>query len=98
MGEWPVMGEQLNDTNRVTEDLAVRIRGIAREHRRDRLVLELACIEWELSHFDADSRASIEHRLAETFAAPAFSRMLEDSVRGHAGGSDWTRLFETLGL
>jgi hypothetical protein len=98
MGEWPVMGELIQDTAKVTADLAVRIRGIARQRRRDRLVLELACIEWELSHFDADSRATIEHRLAEAFEAPAFSRLLEDSVRGHAGGHDWVRLFKSLGL
>ena len=92
------MGELLNDTARVTADLAVRIRGIARGRRRDRLVLEMACIDWELSHFDADSRATIEHRLAEAFEAPAFSRLLEESVRGQVRGSDWVRLFESLGL
>lgn len=85
------------DTADVTATLAKRIRGVAREHRRERLMLEMACIDWELSHFDPDSRATIETRLAETFAAPAFARLLEDSVFGRASG-DWVPLFRALGL
>lgn len=85
------------DTADVTATLAKRIRGVASEHRRERLVLEMACIDWELSHLDPDSRAMIETRLAETFAAPAFARLLEDSVLCRAG-SDWVPLFEALGL
>jgi hypothetical protein len=85
------------DTADFTADLAKRIRKIARQRRRDRLVLEMACIDWELSHLDARSRAAIETLLAEMFAAPAFARLLEDSVLGR-GGNDWLPLFQTLGL
>jgi hypothetical protein len=85
------------DTADVTAAFAKRIRGVAREHRRERLVLEMACIDWELSHFDADSRATIETLLAEMFAAPAFGRLLEQSVLGRRG-TEWMPLFEALGL
>jgi hypothetical protein len=85
------------DTADLTAAFAKRIRGAAREHRRDRLVIEMACIDWELSHFDAHSRATIETLLAETFSAPAFARLLEQSVLGR-NGNEWKPLFEALGL
>ncbi len=82
----------------LSENLAERIRGVALEHRRARLLLELACIEWELSHLDPESRTAVERRLAEAFAVPGFARMLEESVRGRASGEEWVRLFTVLGL
>ena len=85
------------DTADVTAGFAKRIRGAAREHRRDRLVLEMACIDWELSHFDAATRAAVEGMLAEMFSAPGFACLLEQSVLGRHG-SEWSPLFEALGL
>ena len=85
------------DTADLTAAFAKRIRGAAREHRRDRLVIEMACIDWELSHFDAANRAAIEALLAEMFSAPAFARLLEQSVLGRRG-NEWSPLFEALGL
>jgi hypothetical protein len=82
----------------LSADLVKRIQQVAQEHRRERLLVEMACIEWELSHLDGESRTAVERRLTTTFAVPEFGRMLEDSVRGRANGDDWTRLFAVLGL
>jgi hypothetical protein len=82
----------------LSADLVKRIQRVAQEHRRERLLLEMVCIEWELSHLDGESRRAVEVQLTATFAVPAFGRMLEDSVRGCASGDDWTRLFTVLGL
>jgi hypothetical protein len=80
------------------EDFASRIRAVALLGRRDRFVLELVCIDWELSHFAPERRVAIEAQLSRAFAVPAFGRLLEDSVRGHVTGREWVRLFRELGL
>lgn len=92
------MARSVADPVLLSTDLAARIRSVAQEHRRARLLLELVCIEWELSHLDNDSRLAIEQRLTETFSVPAFGHVLEESVRGHADGDAWARLFSVLGL
>lgn len=86
------------DPFQLSADLAWRIRRVAQERRRARLLLEMVCIEWELSHLDGESRRTVETQLTTTFAVPAFGRMLEDSVRGRASGDDWQQLFAVLGL
>jgi hypothetical protein len=92
------MGTPLAQDDRLTAALADRIRSVARERRRERLVMELVCIDWELSHLDHTRRAELEEDLARTFGSPSFPVIFRDSLFGHATGSEWTRLFDSLGL
>jgi hypothetical protein len=92
------MGVAVEAGATVTEEFAARILAVAREHRRERLVLEFVCIHWELSHFELEHRTTVEELLAQKLGAPALGRMLEDSIRGRANDSDWARLFESLGM
>ncbi len=93
-----LMRQPAEDPSELTKSLAARIFGVAREHRRERLVLELVCIEWELSHLDCERRAEIEECLARTFSVPSFGRVLEESVLGRSTSGEWALLFSTLGL
>jgi hypothetical protein len=92
------MGDRRNQAWEITQDLASRIRAVARLRRRDRLIVELVCIDWELSHFDVKRRCFIEAHLSRAFAVTAFGKLLEDSVLGHVTGHEWTRLFRHLGM
>jgi hypothetical protein len=60
--------------------------------------MELACIDWELSHLDDPNRAEVERSLATTFGVSAVAEMLDESVRGLVRHSGWTELFRVLGL
>jgi hypothetical protein len=92
------MGGATVEEDRVTAALADRIRTVARERRRERLLTELVCIDWELSHLDHARRAELEESLARTFGARSFSRIFRDSLFGDATGSEWSGLFDRLGL
>jgi hypothetical protein len=88
----------MRDGEGATDELVSRIRAVARFQRRDRLVLELVCIDWELSHLEIGRRCFIEAQLSRAFAVPAFGKLLDDSVLGRVDGRDWISLFRQLGL
>jgi hypothetical protein len=92
------MTQQLKGSMELTGDLVARIRDAARQRRRERVILELACIDWELSHLDNRKRAEVERSLGKTFGVSAVSEMLEESVRGLARHVGWTEFFQALGL